>query len=70
MRNTLLWAPALLLAACGGTAPAAAPVAPAAALALPESTVVLDAATGAPIASGRAGAPRPRRRLRAARRDP
>ncbi|MBK6782043.1 MAG: ChaN family lipoprotein [Gemmatimonadetes bacterium] len=51
MRNTLLWAPALLLAACGGTAPAAAPVAPAAALALPESTVVLDAATGAPIAS-------------------
>jgi uncharacterized iron-regulated protein len=51
MRNTLRWAPALLLAACGGTAPAAAPVAPAAALALPESTVVLDAATGAPIAS-------------------
>lgn len=47
MRRFPAWAPALLLAACGGHAtPMAAPTA----LVLPDSTTILDAATGAPIA--------------------
>lgn len=47
MRTQLTRAFALLLAACGGRTTAAAP----AALLLPDSTVVLDATTGAPIST-------------------
>lgn len=48
MPRSLRFLPLVLLVACGGSSAAPA-VAPAAALALPDSTVILDAATGAPI---------------------